>query len=247
MDQEIVENWYPKTLAERVDYILLYLNSNIRHIGQRIPMSYQELLSTMFIDRNDTDEIHCSIDAKPRSDDDCTYEFVYMINFLKKSSYIEYALGDGSCEKEYAFLSLTPEGYARVEALQKNTAYGRKAFVAMQFGPETLTLREKIRKGISEAGYNATFIDEVEHNNFITPEILKHIRDSKFVVSDLTHNNNGAYFEEGYAMGLGKPVIQLCREGTKTHFDIAQKNMIIWSTEDDIPQRLTNRIKATID
>ena len=67
------------------------------------------------------------------------------------------------------------------------------------------------------------------------------------MVVDLTHKNNGAYFEEGYAMGLGKPVIQLCKKGTKLHFDIAQKNTIMWETEDDIPLLLCNRIKATID
>ena len=48
-------------------------------------------------------------------------------------------------------------------------------------------------------------------------------------------------------MGLGKPVIQLCQRDTKLHFDIAQKNTIMWDTEDDIPERLCNRIKATID
>ena len=80
-----------------------------------------------------------------------------------------------------------------------------------------------------------------------TPELLKYIKDSKFVVVDLTHQNNGAYFEEGYAMGLGKAVIQLCQKDTKLHFDIAQKNTIMWKTEDDIPEMLKNRIQATID
>lgn len=117
----------------------------------------------------------------------------------------------------------------------------------MKFGDDTKPLREAIRKGISDAGYIAIFIDEVQHNELITPELLKYIRDSKFVVADLTHQNNGAYFEEGYAMGLGKPVIQLCKQDTKLHFDIAQKNTIMWATEDDIPEMLTNRIKATID
>ena len=48
-------------------------------------------------------------------------------------------------------------------------------------------------------------------------------------------------------MGLGKPVIQLCRIGMNLHFDVAQKNTIMWDTESDIPQRLKNRIIATID
>lgn len=37
------------------------------------------------------------------------------------------------------------------------------------------------------------------------------------------------------------------KKGTKLHFDIAQKNTIMWQTEDDIPEKLCNRIKATID
>jgi hypothetical protein len=48
-------------------------------------------------------------------------------------------------------------------------------------------------------------------------------------------------------MGLGKPVIQLCKKDVKLHFDIAQKNTIMWVNESDIPQLLENRIKATID
>lgn len=168
-----------------------------------------------------------------------------MLNFLYDTGSIVYDFGPK--EKQQIYLTLTPNGYSRVDELQKNTAYGRNVLVAMKFGEDTKPLREAIRKGINNAGYIAVFIDEVQHNDFITPELLKHIRDSKFVVVDLTHQNNGAYFEEGYAMGLGKPVIQLCKADTKLHFDIAQKNTIMWSTEDNIPKRLTNRIKATID
>ena len=73
------------------------------------------------------------------------------------------------------------------------------------------------------------------------------IRDfCRIALDDLTHKNNGAYFEEGYAMGLGKKVIQLCKKGVELHFDIAQINTIMWEDEKDIPLRLKNRIEATI-
>lgn len=247
MDADIIKNWYPKTFSERIDYILLFLNSRIKHIGQQITLSYQELLSALFVDRKECDEssLNDITSWKSRDDDECEHEIKYMLDYLKKCLYIEYI--DGSSEEEWVDISLTPEGYARVDVLQKNTDHGHNVLVAMKFGDDTKSLREAIRKGITEVGYNAIFIDEVQHNDFITPELLKHIRDSKFIVVDLTHQNNGAYFEEGYAMGLGKPVIQLCKKDTRLHFDIAQKNTIIWSTEDEIPERLTNRIKATID
>ena len=174
------------------------------------------------------------------------YWFSSMLDFLVQEGFITTDAKDGSIPSPVNIL-LTPKGYARVDSLQKAASRGSNALVAMKLGDETKPLREAIRKGIHDAGYNAIFIDEVQHNDFITPELLKHIRDSKFVVVDLTHQNNGAYFEEGYAMGLGKPVIQLCKRHVQLHFDIAQKNTIMWDTEEDIPVRLTNRIKATID
>ncbi len=247
MDADIVENWYPKSFSEKVDNILLYLNSRIKHIGQQVTFEHQEILSAFFIDRKEYEE-NPAYDCgswKDRDEDDCEYELKYMLDYLADCSYIKYV--DGSDEEEWVEISLLPDGYARIDILQKNTAYGRNALVAMKFGDDTKPLREAIRKGINNAGYVAIFIDEAQHNDFITPELLKHIKDSKFVVVDLTHQNNGAYFEEGYAMGLGKPVIQLCQQDTRLHFDIAQKNTIMWDVEDNIPEKLTNRIKATID
>ena len=167
-----------------------------------------------------------------------------MLSCLVKQGYIEDYIGM-RCN-DLPPITLMPSAYARIDEIQRNTANGKNVLVAMSF-KDTEKLREAIRKGITEAGYIAVLIDEVQHNELIAPELLKHIRDSKFVVVDLTHQNNGAYFEEGYAMGLGKPVIQLCKKGTQLHFDIAQKNTIMWETEDDIPELLRNRIVATIE
>lgn len=133
----------------------------------------------------------------------------YMIKFLVDRNYILSSQSWNGGENDRP-ITLSPEGYARVDAIQKNTANGKNVLVAMKFGDDTKTQRNDTpRYNVSWLCSN--FIDEVEHNDFITPELLKYIRDSKFVVVDLSHQNNGAYFEEGYAMGLGKPVIQLCK------------------------------------
>ncbi len=245
MDNVLIDVWYPKTFSERVDYITKYLGNHIEHIGQEIKFSSSEMLSLLFVDRFEMSKSVTGSELVKRPGEACNEEAKYMLDSIAGSGIIEYTYGVE--ETEAVFIRLTPKGYARVDELQKNAAYGKAVLVAMKFGDDTKALREAIRAGIAEAGYIAEFIDEVPHNNFITPELLKHIRDSKFVVVDLTHQNNGAYFEEGYAMGLGKPVIQLCNQDTKLHFDIAQKNTIMWQTEDEIPERLCNRIKATIN
>lgn len=248
MDAELIENWYPKTFSERVDYILLYINTRTLHMGQQITLSYKEMLGMLFVDQKEQSKDYTGTGYGKwveRKEDDCEAEIKYFLDYLVKCEYIQY--NDGPNEEEWADLSLMPKGYARVDELQKNTSNSKNVLVAMKFGDDTNKLREAIRAGVKKAEYSPIFIDEVQHNDLITPELLKQIRDSKFVVVDLTHQNNGAYFEEGYAMGLGKPVIQLCKKGTVLHFDIAQKNTIMWDSEDDIIDKLCNRIIATID
>jgi len=66
----------------------------------------------------------------------------------------------------------------------------------MKFGEETKELREKIKEGLK--GFNVRIMDEIEHNHQIVPEMLYEIRNSRFVIAELSHHNNGAYYEAGY-------------------------------------------------
>lgn len=246
IDGQMIENWYPETFSERIDRILLYLDKHTQHMGETLSLNRKELTGVFFVDQWEGEKgkiFPLSSSITLRSEVNIQNEKSYIADYLRQQSLVDTHLYTNGAGR----IRIMPNGYVRLDALKGRSVTGKNAFVAMQFGEATQPLREAIRKGIADAGYNATFIDEVQHNNLITPEILKYIRDSKFVVVDLTHQNNGAYFEEGYAMGIGKPVIQLCQKDTKLHFDIAQKNTIMWDTEGDIPHRLTNRIRATID
>ena len=50
------------------------------------------------------------------------------------------------------------------------------------------------------------------------------IRTARFVVAEISHHNNGAYWEAGFARGFGKPVIYMYNKviGNRTdpHFDV---------------------------
>ncbi len=241
MDTEIINAWYPRSFAEKVDRILLKLDELSDYVGQEIIISKYAAYGLMFA-------VQYQSDGKERiNGDDIDRQVFFFLKYLNDFEYIDIKGSVGMSGDEIHPITITPNGYKRIDQLQRNVSDGRDVLVAMQFGDDTMALREAIKQGIRDAGFTPILIDEVEHNGFITPELLSHIKKSKFVVVDLTHQNNGAYFEEGYAMGLGKPVIQLCKKDVRLHFDIAQKNTIIWKDESEIPLRLKNRITATID
>lgn len=124
----------------------------------------------------------------------------------------------------------------------------RTVFIAMSFDDKMSNARKTIMKVIEKAGYNPIIMDMKEHNNQIVPEIFYEIKKSRFVVADLTQHKTGVYYEIGYADALEKEIIVSCnsKDAKKTHFDVAQKNIIKWIDEDDLDTRLQNRIKATI-
>ena len=239
-----VENWYPKSFSEKIDLILLYLDSQIHHLGDNVFFTREEVYSWLFVDRFDfVDNQRIELEQKQM---DMQANFV--LDYMYRQDYIGEASAKINRDQNGEFkVALTPAAYHRVDELRKENLHTKHALVAMEFSERTNNLREMIRLGVSNAGYTAIFIDEIQHNDWITPELLKYIKTSRFVVVDLTHKNNGAYFEEGYAMGSGKIVIQLCQKNTNLHFDVAQKNTIMWETEEDIPEKLEKRIRATVD
>ena len=91
---------------------------------------------------------------------------------------------------------------------------------------------------------------EIQHNHQIVPEMLYEIKNSRFVVAELSQHNNGAYYEAGYALGLGKEVIHICSEKelkSKLHFDVAQINTITYKDVNEIADKLKKRIQVTIE
>ena len=145
---------------------------------------------------------------------------------------------------------VTGKGWERLESGVVGRGILGKCFVAMSFDP---SLKDAYEQGIylavkQDCTMDPVRIDLVEHNEKICDKILAEIRSCQFLVADFTLQRAGVYFEAGFAMGLGRPVIWTCREDdfVNTHFDTRQYNHIVWDTPEDLREKLTNRIKATI-
>jgi nucleoside 2-deoxyribosyltransferase/DNA-directed RNA polymerase subunit RPC12/RpoP len=178
----------------------------------------------------------------------CTRDdYYYCLNMLVADKILE--------EESFNHISLTFKGWKAVDTLKKKQPDSKQGFVAMWFDPQMhSTYDTAIEPAIIRAGFNPYIVRKVESNDKIDDLIIAEIQRSRFLIADLTGHRGGVYFEAGYALGRGIPVIWTCRKnhfdnkenGQHVHFDINHYNFILWETEEELRKRLYQRIRATI-
>ena len=241
-------------ITERVDRILIYLESKCLSLGTMVPLH----LSHPNFDE-EPDDIHLIFfELLRHSESFDSAELTSLLNHLEECGYIKQF---GFKETRFGKCLLTVKGYERLEEIKKPNQDSTKVFIAMWFDPSMDEVWEKgIKPAITEAGYQPVRIDQKEHTSKIDDEIIAEIRRSRFVVADFTHGKindkslpqkkrgarGGVYYEAGFAHGLGINVIFTCREDQidDVHFDTRQYYHIRWSKPEELKKALKNRISA---
>lgn len=100
---------------------------------------------------------------------------------------------------------------------------------------------------LKNLGFNPVRVDQIQHNATVTPEILRQIERSVFVVADLTGEKPNVYYEVGYAHRADKEVILISKRDTAVHFDVAAINRIIYDDFTELTTALEKRVRATAD
>lgn len=259
--KEEIENWYPKSINEKINLILLHLNKMSRFDGDKIMFSFDSLTCLCFTICDDSKEKNVIRQYKLN-------QINFVLETLVGMDYIKWQYVDeNKLNYSNRFICLTAKGLARVYDLQKTQQTNKDVFVAMSFHKSANDIRQAIKKGIEDAQYSSLLMDEIYHNHQIVPEMMRLIKESRFMIMDITQPNFGAYYEAGYAQGLGKEVIVTCSEevwnqkdfacdkdkscrykeiGTKPHFDIAQKQVLVWTDYNDLSKKLAEWIRHLI-
>ncbi len=153
-------------------------------------------------------------------------------------------------------VNLTLEGWEQYEAEKRGKFDGNYGFIAMKFGDGELddlvqnVVKPALKKSI---GYELYNMKDVSRAGIIDDIMRVQIRDSAFVIAELTHDNPGAYWEAGYAEGLGKPVIYICKKAKfdeiSTHFDTNHCTTVFWSRDNDevFQQELIATLRRSLD
>jgi hypothetical protein len=145
--------------------------------------------------------------------------------------------------------AFTVKGLLAAEALGASKSSAAHGFVAMRFDKGMHDAwTNGFDPGIRAAGFQPVRIDKEDDIGGISDEIMAEIRRARFVVADYTGQNNGVYFEAGFALGPGLTVIPTCRAGeiANLHFDIRHINTLPWNTPGELADGLNKRIRAVI-
>ena len=158
-------------------------------------------------------------------------------------------------------INLTIDGWKQYMDEKAGRFAGDYGFLAMEFDkPELETLVEDVLKPtVKEAlGYDLRDIRDISRAGIIDNILRVAIRDARFVIVDLTHDNSGAYWEAGYAEGLDKPVVYICKkekfersreEGGGTHFDTNHCTTVLWGENGnkDFRQQLAATLRNSLE
>lgn len=148
--------------------------------------------------------------------------------------------------------TLTVKGWQRVEELLRSANGSRRGFMAMKFGDPQLdaVFREHFKPAVGQTGFELMRLDDEPRAGLIDDRLRLEIRTSRFMIADLSHANAGAYWEAGFAEGLGRPVIYTCRKDvfdnpvTKPHFDTNHYLTVVWDPAD--PATAAEQLKTVI-
>lgn len=208
------------SVLEQIDNLIFWIGKNKKNPASKM-------------DGFDPEELACVIGAY---DSNGVYYILELVN--QEKLFLE----QPSNRPGVRSISLMPSllGWKRYYELDKKTTQSNKAFMAMAFGKEDSSERGRLQKVFQEfknaietkTKFELCRGDTNPEPGNITIKIKADIRKAAFVIADLTENNNGAYWEAGFAEGLGKKVIYSCEKNffhnKKTHFDTSQLYTILW-------------------
>jgi len=174
-------------------------------------------------------------------------ECIYYIKELTYQGLINCTINPAGIAMDF---SITFKGLNYLLELTEKGNLSKKCFVAMSFDSTMKDTREAIKLAILENDFEPIIIDEqlVESSQTINDAIISAIKGCKFCIADFSQQKDGVYFESGFAVGLGKPVIYSCSEEwfTKSHFDTNHFPHIIYTSNSDLTKKLDMKIKAWI-
>lgn len=158
---------------------------------------------------------------------------------------------NSASDEQLALVYQIATGQSIVPTMNPVLPSSGSVFVSMPMNRGKYDCVDVIRAGtqtaISTTKNQPYYLDLDAHNENISVKMFEEIQSCKFLVADFTYQNAGVYYEAGYAKGIGKTVIHLCRsdEFANLHFDVKQIQFVVWSDVQELATKLEEQIRKS--
>ncbi len=174
----------------------------------------------------------------------------YYIKSLVERELLEFISERGRTFKDQILpVVITAKGWEHLENSDANYQSKTQAFIAMSFDPALYHLySDAIAPAVEAAGYLPYRVDAEPHLDRIDAKIISEIKNSRFLVADVTQQKSGVYYEAGFAHGMGIPVIWSVnsKDLGNVHFDTRQYNHIVWESTEQLKEKIYDSVLANI-
>lgn len=173
----------------------------------------------------------------------------YVASHLANQNFISYDRTDTAKSTPPLKFQMKFEGWDYYDQLQNESTDSRIVFMAMKFGDQELNsiVENVFRPAVAKTGFELRILTDFPKAGLIDDRLRVEIRRSRFLIADITHSNPGAYWEAGFAEGLGKPVIYTCKKDAfaagASHFDTNHHLTVMWHED---TKQVAEDLKATI-
>jgi hypothetical protein len=132
------------------------------------------------------------------------------------------------------------------EGLENDIEAFNGCFVLMPLNVKFNGIYKLIKKTVEGFGIECKRADEIFGPTVIIEDILKHIKNSSFLIADLTGRNPNVFYELGYAHAFQKDVILLTQDSTDVPFDLTHIRYIKYNNDIAGVEKLKDQLQKTI-
>lgn len=153
-------------------------------------------------------------------------------------------------------VKLSLKGWHYFKSLQERNPKSKQIFMAMEFNEEAENFVNTHLKPLTkEMGFELKLLKEIiNEKSLIDDKLRVEIKKSRLLICDLTHGNQGAYWEAGYAEGLGIHVLYICHKKVlnsrskkkRPHFDVNHQEIFLWEDNESSITDFKEKLKAKI-
>lgn len=216
---------------KKAEKLLKYLRRKSKHYGETVSIHLERDRSVAYA-----------------FNDNEFYALISLLNDagLVEGNFMKIATSGGDIINSDADLTLTATGWK--EGRQDDSRLkSEQGFIAIRFDDDADPFIAAIEEAITEAGYKHMCIKEKHYPERVMDKAIGEIRQSRFVVVDLTENRCAVSFEAGFAYALGIETISVCQKGHRVEdFYAKHFKYVEYVDAADLKEKVLEAIKARV-